>query len=234
MKKRLQMKSKAIMIYYKTMSVFKRLQFKKRNNTVYIGRDVQIIGVDKTIIGDNVTISDRTWINVNNRQSKDVFMSIGNNSFIGRNNFFTIGKSIELHDWFFSSVDCKLIGSSHSTNPLNPYLFNSTEQKDTIIIESNVFLGAGVTVIGNVKIGYGSIVGADSLVTKSIPPLSIVIGRPAVVRKRYDLIREKWVDADAYDDEAILPSEKDYLEMINKSNLSRHMFYHASTCKGWL
>ena len=221
-------------IYYRYNSVANRITFRRRNKHSQIGLGVQVIGIDNVKLGENVTLSDGVWININNRKKQSVLLSIGDNAFVGRNNFFTVGSNIELHDWFFSSVNCKFIGSMHEKNPLNPYILNDTELNNSIIIESNVFLGAGVTVIGNVTIGYGSIIGADSLVTKSIPPLSIAVGRPAVVKKRYDLSQERWIDSDEYNEEVKLPSEKEYLEMINKVKLSKVMTYHASTNKGWL
>ena len=221
-------------LYYRYNSLASRLLFGCSNKHLQIGTGVQVIGIDNVRLGKNVTLSDGVWINVNNRNNKDVRLSIGDNSFVGRNNFFTVGSSIALHAWFFSSINCKFIGSTHEKNPLNPYVLNATEQDCAITIESNVFLGAGVTVLGNVTIGYGSIIGADSLVTKSIPPLSIAVGRPAVVKKRYDLSQERWIDSVEYNEEVKLPSEKEYLEMINKIGLSKDMTYHASTNRGWL
>lgn len=52
-----------------------------------------------------------------------------------------------------------------------------------IIVENNVWFGADVTILPNVRIGTGSIVGAGSVVTKDIPPFSIAVGSPACVIK---------------------------------------------------
>jgi len=48
-----------------------------------------------------------------------------------------------------------------------------------IIIEQDAWLGTGVIVMPNVTIGEGAIVGAGSLVTKDVPPFTIVAGSPA-------------------------------------------------------
>ena len=48
-----------------------------------------------------------------------------------------------------------------------------------IIIEADVWLGAGVVVLPGVTIGRGAIVGANSVVTKDVPPLNVVGGIPA-------------------------------------------------------
>jgi acetyltransferase-like isoleucine patch superfamily enzyme len=48
-----------------------------------------------------------------------------------------------------------------------------------IIIEDDVWLGAGAIVLKGVRVGRGSIVGAGSVVTKDVLPYSIVAGNPA-------------------------------------------------------
>lgn len=51
----------------------------------------------------------------------------------------------------------------------------------TITIEDNVFIGARAVIMPGVTIGKNSIVGAGSIVTKSIPEGSIAVGNPARV-----------------------------------------------------
>ena len=53
--------------------------------------------------------------------------------------------------------------------------------KGEIVIEENVWIGAGVIVLPNVIIGKNSIIAAGSVVSKNIPPDSIAIGSPAKV-----------------------------------------------------
>ncbi len=49
----------------------------------------------------------------------------------------------------------------------------------TVRIEDEVFLGPGTIVLPNVTIGRGSVVTAGSVVTKSVPPMTMVRGNPA-------------------------------------------------------
>lgn len=61
-----------------------------------------------------------------------------------------------------------------------------------IIIEENVWLGETVCVLGGVTIGKGTIVGANSVVSKSLPPNVIAVGAPAKAIKRYDFETKRW------------------------------------------
>jgi acetyltransferase-like isoleucine patch superfamily enzyme len=59
--------------------------------------------------------------------------------------------------------------------------------KGDIIVENDVWIGAKSTIMSGVKIHNGSIVGSNSVVTKDVPPYSIVVGNPArVVKLRFN------------------------------------------------
>ncbi len=52
-----------------------------------------------------------------------------------------------------------------------------------IVIESKVWIGFDVVILKGVTIGEGAVVGARSVVTKDIPPWTVVVGNPARVVK---------------------------------------------------
>lgn len=61
-------------------------------------------------------------------------------------------------------------------------LMNQIEPiKGTIILEDDCWIGAGAIILPNIIVGKGSIVGAGSVVTKNVPPNSIVAGVPAKI-----------------------------------------------------
>lgn len=55
--------------------------------------------------------------------------------------------------------------------------------KGSVIIEDDVWLGEGVAVMPGVRIGHSSVIGANAVVTKDIPPFSLAVGVPARVIK---------------------------------------------------
>jgi maltose O-acetyltransferase len=71
-------------------------------------------------------------------------------------------------------------GSYHRSNPDLPKIYKK------VIIEDNVYIGAGVNIIRGVTIGKNSIIGAGSVVIRSIPPNSLAVGNPARVIKTID------------------------------------------------
>lgn len=62
-----------------------------------------------------------------------------------------------------------------------------------VVIEDNVWLGELVSVLPGVTIGRGSIIGANSVVSRDIPPYCIAVGTPAYVIKRYNFELREWV-----------------------------------------
>ena len=124
--------------------------------------------------GDNVQINDYVHIaaiesvKIGNRVliASHVFISDHNHGFYGLNN----------------------IHSSPLTPPEERELSSCP-----ISIEDDVWLGEFVAVLPDVIIGKGSIIGAMSVVTRSIPEYSIAVGSPAKVIKRYDFDKNKWI-----------------------------------------
>ena len=55
-----------------------------------------------------------------------------------------------------------------------------------IVIEDKVWIGINATVLPGVRIGYGSIIGANSVVTHDVPPMTVVGGNPARFIKRIE------------------------------------------------
>jgi len=61
-----------------------------------------------------------------------------------------------------------------------------------VVIEDQVWLGQRVSVMPNIRIGRHSVIGANSVVTKDIPPYCVAAGVPAKVIKKYNPNTCKW------------------------------------------
>lgn len=76
-----------------------------------------------------------------------------------------------------------------------PYKYQPMEKIAPIIIKRGSWIGQNVVVLAGVTIGEYCIVGANSVVTRSIPPNSIAVGSPARVVKRWDANQKTWAAA---------------------------------------
>ena len=63
---------------------------------------------------------------------------------------------------------------------------NRTELLSKPIIEDRVEIGCGVTIVGDVRVGHDSIIAANTLVTRDVPPHALVLGVPGKVVKQLD------------------------------------------------
>ena len=98
-----------------------------------------------------------------------------------------------------SDVTFIMNGANHLTDAISAYPFaifgedwagamdgKSYPNKGDTVIGNDVWLGYGSTIMPGVTIGHGAIVAAKSVVTKDVPPYTIVGGNPAQeIRKRF-------------------------------------------------
>jgi len=186
--------------------------------SVYIASDVLLIGVSRIRIGSDVAIGSGSWLNVNDRNSPFDGLVIGDNCFIGKRNFFSVGRSIILRDYCLTALNCAFIGSAHRyDDPMSAYMTTGVTLDADIYVGANCFFGYGSQVIGNVRIGHGCVIGAGALIRTDIPPFSLAVGNPARVIKRFDFSSMQWVAWPA-NRVAEGPSEEAYIEHLRRQH----------------
>jgi lipopolysaccharide O-acetyltransferase len=82
-------------------------------------------------------------------------------------------------------------GDEKDTSPDIPPI-ERAYYKSFVAIEDNVWIGEGVVILPGVTLGRGCIIGANSVVTKSIPPNVIAVGIPAKPIKQFNFETNKW------------------------------------------
>lgn len=86
-------------------------------------------------------------------------------------NHVKIGGGVCIYDTDFHSLDTKL--------RMNEQTDLKNKEKKEVVIEDHVFIGAHSLILKGVIIGENSVIGAGSVVTKSVPPNQIWAGNPA-------------------------------------------------------
>lgn len=149
-----------------------------------IGKNV-VLGKIQTTANHCVKISDRCEIRDNvsfwikNPLSFDEnSIIIGCDTFIGNSVEFNCSKFIYIGDNCLIGSSVKIIDSSHSFDKDN--LINTQDLvRRSVIIEDDVWIGSSSTILMNVTIGRGAIIGANSLVNKNVPAYEVWCGIPA-------------------------------------------------------
>ena len=105
-------------------------------------------------------------------------MKLGRNVFVNQNcTFYDLG-GLEIGDDVMIGPNVSLITSGH---PVEPSRRRDGVIAKPIVIERNVWIGAGATIIGGVTIGENAVVAAAAVVTRDVPPNTLVGGNPAKI-----------------------------------------------------
>jgi acetyltransferase-like isoleucine patch superfamily enzyme len=85
-----------------------------------------------------------------------------------------------------------LIGGGHNTSVVGRFMVDVHEKRPEddrgVVIEDDVWVGCRAMILRGARIGRGSIVAAGAVVTKPVPPYSVVGGLPArVLKRRWDV-----------------------------------------------
>jgi acetyltransferase-like isoleucine patch superfamily enzyme len=103
---------------------------------------------------------------------------VGRNVFVNQNcTFYDLG-GLDIGDDVMIGPNVSLVTTGH---PLDPSTRRAMTIGKPITIERGVWIAAGATILGGVTVGENSVVAAGSVVTRDVPPNSLVGGNPARV-----------------------------------------------------
>ena len=107
--------------------------------------------------------------------------TVGDNFFANRNCQILDGGKVTFGDNVFIAPNCCFTTAEHALDP--DQRKEGLEAALPITVGSNVWIGAGCTILGGVTIGDNSVIGAGSVVTKDIPSGVIAVGVPCRVMR---------------------------------------------------
>lgn len=131
----------------------------------------------------HITIGERAWL-----EQGVVLHAFGGSIRLGRDVFIGPGAvvyghgGVEIGDACLIAMHCRILSSNHSVPPFGTDIRSQPDELRPTKIGRDVWLGAGVTVLGGVSIGDGCVVGAGAVVTKNLPAGAIAHGIPAAIQ----------------------------------------------------
>ncbi|MFF7341126.1 sugar O-acetyltransferase [Streptomyces sp. NPDC008163] len=129
----------------------------------------------------------------------EIFASVGERTVLQAPFHAAFGSNVHIGDDFFGNVNLTFVDdveirigddvmiapsvtlttTGHPVHPARRADFGRFSEP--IVIEDKVWIGSNVVVLPGVRIGYGSVIGAGSVVSRDIPPMSVAVGTPCRV-----------------------------------------------------
>lgn len=160
----------------------------KLGNGVYLDQSSYLHACPGGIeIGDETIVMHGAILHVYNfRDMPQSGIRIGRNSLVGEYSVIRGQGGVEIGDRVYTSPFTQIIAVNHVfDDPKRPF----TEQGITaegIVIEDDVWLGAGAIITDGVRVGKGAVVAAGAVVTSDVLPHTVVGGVPAKLIKKID------------------------------------------------
>jgi acetyltransferase-like isoleucine patch superfamily enzyme len=112
-------------------------------------------------------------------------IAIGDRSAVGAGAFLGGQGGIAIGDDVIAGPGVRIFSEDHAFDALDRPIRAQGTRRARVTIESDCWLGAGVTVVAGVTIGRGCVIAAGAVVTRDVPPYSVAAGVPArAIRSR--------------------------------------------------
>lgn len=144
------------------------------SKSIYIG--------SQTVIGKHCILG--CWLKYKDKKYSPV-IRIGDGTSIGEYCHITAAKEVIIGDGVLTGWFCYISDNNHGTVDINTLHQRPADRdlyiKGSVQIGNNVWMGDRVCILSGVKIGDGAVIAANAVVTKDVPPYSVVAGVPAKV-----------------------------------------------------
>lgn len=156
----------------------KPIIFKTPGSTIKISKGSTLISKTKyNIAGINHPVIIATL-------SKEAIIEIGNVGISGAT--ICAVKRIEIMDFSGLGANSKIFDTDfHNLDPIKRRMQKSIDEaiSGPVKICEDVWIGSDAVILKGVSIGRGTVVGARTVVTKSLPPMVVAVGNPAKIVK---------------------------------------------------
>jgi acetyltransferase-like isoleucine patch superfamily enzyme len=159
---------------------------------VFIDRGVYLHATPKGIeIGEKSIVMHGAILHVYNfRDIPDSTIQIGRECLIGEYSVIRGQGGVHIGDRVYTSPYTQIIAVNHVFDGQDKPFVDQGITAEGIIIEDDVWLGAGCIITDGVTVGKGSVVAAGAVVTQDVEPRTVVGGVPAKMLRKVGAVKE--------------------------------------------
>jgi acetyltransferase-like isoleucine patch superfamily enzyme len=148
-------------------------------------------------IGNGVTLGREVWLNIPNVSiCNEAAITIERGCGIGRRSVISAKNQIHIMQNTLLGPSVLMMDHGHAFEDITvPIAQQPMTPGGTIRIEEGCWIGFGAAILcnqGELVIGRGCVVGANSVITRGVPAYSVVAGNPARIVKQYDPVKKSW------------------------------------------
>lgn len=148
-------------------------------------------------LGRSLLMGKDVWLNIVMDSPHGVKISIGNNCTLGARSILSAKNLIVIEDDVITAASVLIQDHNHAYEDASrPVRLQGVTNGGRIRIEQGCWIGHGAAIVcssGDLVVGRNSVIGANCVLTKSVPAGSVVMGNPGRVVKQFDIKRNRWV-----------------------------------------
>jgi len=199
-----------IVVLQRTSMVFRGMLLKpflkKSEGFIFLGKRTKITHRSMISCGRSLTLGDNVEINALSKNGVQIGnnvsilrnsiiectgvirelgegLIIGDNVGIAQNCFIQVRGNVHIGSHVIFGPNVSIFSENHNYNQLDIPIMDQGATRKGVIIEDNVWICTGVTILDGVHVGQGAIIAAGSVVDKDVKPNSIIGGVPAKLIK---------------------------------------------------
>jgi acetyltransferase-like isoleucine patch superfamily enzyme len=168
-----------------------------KNVSLHHSCDLKKLESPHMSLGDNVYVAPDVWLNIAPGSDKSAKIVLGNGCKIGRRSTISCRNQIVLEEDVLLAPSVLIMDHAHEFSDIEqPIHAQGVTGGGRVFIGKNCWLGQGAVIVcnqGELVLGRNSVVGANTVVTRSFPAFSVVAGNPGKLIRSYDPEAGRWI-----------------------------------------